>query len=165
MSFLKQIQEGVGRLLGQDVSNLSEAELAQVMEDAANATPAPAVVEATPAAPVVEEIPTQSTETSNETILDLTSRITELESSVQNLSSLVSVQATEISNLVASVKTLNNLNSVLTNKVVALNVASTTPVKETDNPVDAVTKTISEADEKVVDMNMSDFILGKTNSK
>lgn len=174
---LTQIKSAVSKLIGQDLSTLSEAELAQRLDDEAakvtteatvdklETVEAVAVVEtAVETAPVENTDNSMSTETSD-AIAAIESRIGGLESTVQSFTKLVESQDAVIANLTSQIKTLNSLNAVLTNKVVALNVASTTAENETNQPVDAVTKSISKAEDKVVTMNMSDFIHGVKSSK
>lgn len=164
-TFLDQLRSGIGSLLGKDVGTLSEAELAQeVMDAAANATKTTEVVES-----VVETAtePTTS-EAINANASDnsaLMGRLASAEATIESLQGLVNAQTEAVNaqagivkDLTSKVETLKSLNTVLTNKVVALNVGSVTAPSANK---DAITEAVSNAesdDNVVVDMNMSDFM-------
>lgn len=163
-TFLDQLRSGIGSLLGRDVGTLSEAELAQLVTDEAEKTPKPteAVVES-----VVETVlePTSDAISANATDNSaLMSRVANAEATIESLQVLVnaqteavSAQSATIKDLTGKVETLKSLNTVLTNKVVALNVGSVTAPSESK---DAITEAVSKAekDTTVVNMNMSDFL-------
>jgi len=162
-TFLDQLRSGIGSLLGKDVGTLSEAELAQLVTEKAP-KPTEAVVEA-----VVETAtePTTS-ETVNANASDnsaLMGRLANAEATIESLQVLVNAQteavnaqSAKITDLTSKVETLKSLNTVLTNKVVALNVGSvTTPSVSKDAITEAVNKAEKD-DNVVVNMNMSDFM-------
>lgn len=164
-TFLDQLRSGIGSLLGKDVGTLSEAELAQLVTDEAEKTPKPtdAVVEAvveTAAEPTTSgAISANATDNSA-----LMSRVANAEATIESLQVLVNAQteavnaqSATIKDLTGKVETLKSLNTVLTNKVVALNVGSVTAPSESK---DAITEAVSKAekDTAVVNINMSDFL-------
>lgn len=165
-TFLDQLRSGIGSLLGKDVGTLSEAELAQLVTDEAEKAPKPteAVVEA-----VVETATEPTTSDAiNANAPDnsaLMGRLANAEATIESLQVLVNAQteavnaqSAKITDLTGKVETLKSLNTVLTNKIVALNVGSVTAPSVSK---DAITEAVNKAekdDNVVIDMNMSDFM-------
>lgn len=168
-TFLNQLRAGLGSLLNKDVGELSEAELAQLVSDEAEK-----VTKVTDE--VIEVSPAKETPTSNAVVAEasensaIDSRIANAEATIESLQVLVNAQTeavnaqvSVIKDLTGKVETLKSLTTVLTNKVVALNVGSVTSVSESKDPItSAVNK--AEKDDQVVTMNMADF-LGISNQK
>lgn len=164
---LTQITASISKLLGQDVSALTDAELAQRLEDEATKTvdaTEPKVTTVVETADAVVETPTvdnAASETPIESVdvSAINSRIDSLMQSIESLNSLVEIQTKTISVLETTVKTLTNLSSVLSNKVATMNVGATT-TESNDQPIDKVTAALTNAqkDETVVNMNLSDFM-------
>ncbi|MBP6538761.1 MAG: hypothetical protein KA234_00390 [Saprospiraceae bacterium] len=164
-TFLDQLRSGIGSLLGKDVGTLSEAELAQLVTDEAEKAPKPteAVVEA-----VVETATEPTPDAINADAADnsaLMGRLASAEATIESLQGLVNAQTEAVNaqagivkDLTSKVETLKSLNTVLTNKVVSLNVGSvTTPSADKDVITEAVKKAEND-DNVVVNMNMSDFM-------
>ena len=92
-------------------------------------------------------------------------RLANAEATIESLQGLVNAQTEAVNaqagivkDLTSKVETLKSLNTVLTNKVVALNVGSVTAPSASK---DAITEAVNKAekdDNVVVNMNMSDFM-------
>ncbi len=175
---LTQIKASISKLIGQDVTSLSDAELAQRLEDEAASTETPSTenVETQEAVVVVTEeaVETPPAVTTSEDAGSVTpfdsseieSRIDGLAKQVSALSNMVTTQASTITDLNIQIESLLSLNTVLTNKVVALNVASTSTTAQAGNPVNAVNTAIAKAEDNTkVTMNMGDFLGIKQPSK
>ena len=148
MNYLEQISASLGRLLNKDTSGMSESELAQVAEDAANE--------------VVTQ-PTQDSGVSSEDINTLNARLDALEERVNSINTALESVNAQLGEEGILANILANVNK-LTANVNRMKVASpTNEVKAENTPT--IQKLVTETEGKtetldkgVLNVNLNDFI-------
>jgi len=140
-----------------NVDNLSEAELAQKMADEAASLTPPAIESATESTPATPQVDLTEITQSIETLTTLTNS---LQSLVEAQNTKIAAQNSEISAIGTKLKSVETLNTVLANKVAALNVSQTTAPKTSDEAVNVVNKLITdtENDANIKGFDMADFM-------
>jgi tetrahydromethanopterin S-methyltransferase subunit G len=148
MNYLEQISASLGRLLNKDTSGMSESELAQAAEDAANG---------------VVATPTQDSEVSLADIDALNARLDELEVRVDSVNAILDTVQGQLGDEGILSIILTHVKTLTTN-VNRMKVASpTNEVKAEKSPT--IQKLVTETEAKtetlekgVLNVNLNDFL-------